>query len=1234
MTKDGKRLEINEHCPHAFCLIRVELDEEGKPCDWTFLSCNENLAKLEGVPKEALIGHRFFEIFPDGSRKWLQPYYEAAYEGKTVSFDDVSEEVDDYLHIEVFPGMEKGTCLCVLRSLTEDLRERARQNDKLKKALKDLEDEERVNAQVRLYASAMGIVYPLAISIDYLKNEYHMIEYEQFLNKSAAWDGTVDELIEVGASTIPNKAFAQKFKNLFSRENALASFRTGKKELSLKHPQVGDDGDVHWMDTKVICLECTDTRAVAISVSKCIDIEKKAEDAYRKLKDREFVLDALSADYDEVYFCDLMTDVLHILKSGNIVSIGTTTQYTTAGRAFYRDRIVPESAPDALEKLSRKNLISYLTTHKELSVRYELKDDPLGRRHFETRFVHTSSDTGFLVVIGIHCIDEIVKEQQEQKEAVDHLNTELHAQLQIFDILSRNFKTAYLLELPSAKIKLLKCEDEHTRQMAKSLPDTFFPYQAIFDVWLPTTVHPEDQAMIREALSPQRVRDRLAENEEYSGNYRRICDGRVENFRFTITRLKDERYAILAFQNIDNIIQSHLKEAAERRAREEAHQKALAKSYEKLESMREIFSATHMGMWNIYFMDGKAPTMDGDDLMKELLGITGKDLTPEEFYDAWFSRIDTEAIPLVTECVENMKKGEKDEVTYLWHHPLWGDIYVRCGGVGRKVDGGIIFSGYHYNVDEAIRKQKAQEDALKDALLTARHATRSKSVFLSNMSHDIRTPMNAIIGFTSLAQTHITNQELVQGYLKKIHTSSTHLLNLINEILDMSLIESGTVKLEEDVVHIPDVLRDLRTMVQGQITARSQHIYVDTVDVLHEDVYTDKLRLNQVLLNITSNAVKYTQNGGTISIRVMEKPGEKEGSTTYVFSVKDNGRGMSPEFVEHVFDSFSRERTSTVSGIQGTGLGMSITKTIVDMMGGTITVESELGKGSEFTVTLPFRVAEGSGADTTITELEGARALVVDDDINTCQSVGKMLREIGMRPDWSTSGREAIIRAREAAKFHEEYKAYIIDYVMPDMNGIETVRQIRKVINKEIPIIVLTAYDWTEFEEEARNAGVTAFASKPLFLSELRKALSRPKEEEAPAEATPSVDYSGRRVLLVEDNELNIEIATTILEEMGLAVDTACDGTEAVTTVFRSDEHRYDLIFMDIQMPKMDGYTATREIRTFKNNTKANIPIIAMTANAFEEDKRKAIEAGMNGHIAKPISIEEITRVLKEILGE
>lgn len=471
----------------------------------------------------------------------------------------------------------------------------------------------------------------------------------------------------------------------------------------------------------------------------------------------------------------------------------------------------------------------------------------------------------------------------------------------------------------------------------------------------------------------------------------------------------------------------------------------------------------------------------------------------------------------------------------------------------------------------ALTKEYRQRELLVDALNAAERANRAKTTFLNNMSHDIRTPMNAIIGFTALAGAHVDEPELVQDYLAKISTSGQHLLSLINDVLDMSRIESGRVKIEEKEVHLPYVMHDLRTIVNANIVSKNIEFFIDAVDVDNEDILCDKLRLNQVLLNLLSNAVKYTKNGGQIIVRIIQKPGFSNGYATYEFHVKDNGIGMSKEFQKNLFEAFTREESATVSGIQGTGLGMAISKNIVDMMGGTISVESEEGKGTEYTVSIPFKVLGNSAKYEVVPQLQGVRVLVADDDSNTAISVSRMVQEIGMRSEWTLSGKEAVLRTKVAVEQGDEFGTYIIDWMMPDLNGIETVRRIRKLIGESKPIIILTAYDWADIEQEAREAGVTAFFSKPLFMSELRDVLSQPyrvKKEETPASP---YRFEGKKVLLVEDNLLNREIAQAILQDAGFTVDTADDGDVAVERLQDSKQGEFDLVLMDIQMPKMDG---------------------------------------------------------------
>ena len=525
---------------------------------------------------------------------------------------------------------------------------------------------------------------------------------------------------------------------------------------------------------------------------------------------------------------------------------------------------------------------------------------------------------------------------------------------------------------------------------------------------------------------------------------------------------------------------------------------------------------------------------------------------------------------------------------------------------------------------------------LQVAVEKAETANRAKSTFLSNMSHDIRTPMNAIIGFTTLAISNIDDKDRVKDYLAKTLASSNHLLSLINDVLDMSRIESGKIHLEEVEVNLSDVLHDLKTIVSGQIYAKQLELYMDAMDVTDEDVYCDKTRLNQILLNLLSNAIKFTPAGGTVSVRVRQLAGKVHGCGQYEFRIKDNGIGMSQEFAKKIFEPFERERTSTVSRIQGTGLGMAITKNIVDMMGGTIEVQTAQGKGTEFTVCVPMRAQTEQRLVEKITELEGLKALVVDDDFNTCDSVTKMLVKVGMRAEWTLSGKEAVLRARQSIEMSDVYHAYIIDWRLPDMNGIEVTRQIRS-LHDDTPIIILTAYDWSDIEVEAKAAGVTAFCSKPMFMSDLRETLMSALGQK-PADAVQrllpekNADFKGKHILLVEDNELNREIAQEILREYGFLVDSAENGAVAVEKVSTAAPGSYDLVLMDVQMPIMDGYTATRKIRALDDPARAKLPILAMTANAFDEDRRNALESGMNGFLSKPIVIGDLVQELHKIL--
>ena len=519
---------------------------------------------------------------------------------------------------------------------------------------------------------------------------------------------------------------------------------------------------------------------------------------------------------------------------------------------------------------------------------------------------------------------------------------------------------------------------------------------------------------------------------------------------------------------------------------------------------------------------------------------------------------------------------------------------------------------------------------------------KAKSEFLSNMSHDIRTPMNAIIGFTALALKSQDDKEKINEYLGKIQVSSNHLLSLINDVLEMSRIESGKIELDEQPCNIPEILHNLNTIIIAQVESKQQELHMDALNVTDENILCDRLRFNQVLLNLLSNAVKYTPSGGKISIRIRQHNDSKTpaGYGSYEIRVKDNGIGMSEEFAKHVFEAFERERTSTVSGIQGTGLGMAITKKIVDLMGGTISVKTELNKGTEFIMNVNFKLSGEPVSNPKIVELNNIHALVVDDDFDTCDSTTKMLANMGMRPEWTLSGKEAVLRAKQAKEMGDGYGVFIIDWRLNDINGIEVVRRLRQVLGEEAPILLMTAYDWPAIKDEATEAGVNGFCSKPLFMSELHHSLQRvignsgEEKEKESKQATEQIKFEGKRLLLVDDMDVNREIAKMLLQMHGFEVEQAVDGEQAISKVQNADSGYYDAVLMDIQMPKMDGYEATKHIRALGDSKKATLPIIAMTANAFDEDRKAAMEAGMNAHIAKPIDEAKLMEVLKGILAK
>lgn len=564
--------------------------------------------------------------------------------------------------------------------------------------------------------------------------------------------------------------------------------------------------------------------------------------------------------------------------------------------------------------------------------------------------------------------------------------------------------------------------------------------------------------------------------------------------------------------------------------------------------------------------------------------------------------------------------------------------YFRIEFAGVDMPGGKrgVVCGFK-DVDDEVREEQAIQQALREAIDAADASNKAKSDFLSSMSHDIRTPMNGIIGMTAIAATHIDDPERVTDCLKKITEASSHLLALINDVLDMNKIESGRIELREDEFDLPALIDGLLSMTRPQLIEHRHSLEVHIEDIVHEKVIGDSRRLQQVLVNLMSNAIKYTPDGGRIQLSLCERPARPSGVACFEFVFEDNGYGMTEEFLQHIFEPFSRANDKKTASIQGTGLGLAITRNIVRMMGGDIRVESRYGLGSRFTVELYLRQQQTEETD--YTAFEDLHVLVADDDAASCESACAILNDLGMNSEWVLSGRAAVDRVRTRHDQGRDFYAVILDWKMPDMDGVETIRRIRDLVGEDVPIIIISAYDWSDIEHDARGAGANAFISKPLFKTkfvDLFRSLveigNTGDSGGSPLRSLEDLYLHGRRALLAEDIAINAEIVLNVLRMTGMETDWVQDGAAAVERVSQVPDGYYDIIFMDIMMPVMNGNEAAEKIRALDRPYAREVPIIAMTANAFEDDRRSSIRAGMNDHIAKPLDFNELAEVLQKYI--
>ena len=985
-------------------------------------------------------------------------------------------------------------------------------------------------------------------------------------------------------------------------------------------------GEVHYFKCQI--LKPLDERDEFVLGFYNVDEDILAQNRQkRELEHRMDIIQSIGNIYTSSYFIDLEKDSFEELSALEPVHkvIGAS------GKAQERMDFFVSNIVESGYQNEMREFMDLKTLRERLEGKNMISCEFFGK-------IAGWAECAFIPVIrtNTHEINQVLfatRGINDQKKKELQNQQELEEQIAVTAGLAADYYSVMLVDYQNDTVSIREAREADGKQIAEffsSYPTWSEGARAYTD----TQVVESEKEEIYNAVSLEGIRSRT---EDYSFNYQKVTEDGIVHLQFKVAYVKTKeghRFAVVGTRNVEKEFQNQIqlqKAQAELATRysmiiglsQEYHTVWLCpNSGENMQLFRStgvgtIQNAVDMGHTNVRF----------NDAMKS-------------YIDAYVDEVDRERVWNACRFETVLKETPEKNlytVNYLRHTDDGNTGYHQMAFArATKEDGSYdIILGYR-DIDALVKEEQEKQRVLRDALASAEHANRAKTTFLSNMSHDIRTPMNAIMGFTTLAMTHIGNQEMVKDYLGKISTSSNHLLSLINDVLDMSRIESGRMHLEEVECNLSDILHDLRNILLSDLKAKSLNFFIDTVDVFDEEVVCDKLRLNQIMLNILGNAMKFTQPGGSISVRLIEKPAAKKEYGIYEFHVKDTGIGMSEEFTKHIFEPFERERNSTVSGIQGTGLGMAITKNIVDMMNGTIEVKSEKGVGSEFIISLPMKKIDTEPKNFLIEELENAHALVVDDDFNTCDSVTNMLIQMGMRADWSMSGKESVLRCRQAIQRHDPYRVYVIDWLIPDMNGIEVARNIRREVGDDAPIIILTSYDWGDIEQEAKDAGVTAFVSKPLFISDIRRCLMNilhPSTKEA--EEIPGYNAErimGKHILLVEDNDLNREIATELLSAAGLLMEEAWDGTVALKMLKEKGAGYYDLVLMDIQMPIMDGYTAAREIRGMEDPALAGIPIIAMTANAFDEDKKKAFEAGMNGHVAKPINLEKLLAMLDSVL--
>lgn len=980
-----------------------------------------------------------------------------------------------------------------------------------------------------------------------------------------------------------------------------------------------------WTRCSIIPVEQENGRNIRILCClRAVTTEKEA------IESQDSIIQALAIPYENIYAVNMNTGDAVSYRMGQSISekygrkfaIGS---YEANVSEYVRNDVIEEDRilfKDILTIEGVKRLFKDKKT-AYFNYRVERNGEIL---YFQCQLVKPEAHRNDFI-IAFKDINEEKMTELEHQHKVEAINRNLKEEMAVAGALGQEYHSLFRIDAATGETSLYRTDGEGLPENILARLVAEGKFDDILKAYVNAYVLDEDKEKLQNAACLESLNKNVPETGIYKMNYRRCFDGRTEYYEMNAARAGESEEGetfILGLRDVNEETQRQLRQAR------------------KLEEQSEIIEGIGSEYYSVLLVD---PAKDRVTTYREE-GEDGHAIAEyfKKHDGCWSKGIRRYAQELVSEnsresfstslSLEHIRRGGEDySVTYEKIKDT-GIMYLqaRISFIKEKNGSLAVVIGTR-NVDDLIKKERQQETALQAAYEAAEAANRAKTDFLSNMSHDIRTPMNGIIGMTAIAAAHIDDRDRVADCLGKITEASKHLLSLINEVLDMSKIESGKVDLVEENFSLDDLIENLLGMTAVQIKEHGHELTVNISDVEHEKVIGDSLRIQKVFTNLLDNAVKFTPDGGKIDISITERPSGNPKIGRFEFVFEDNGIGMKKDFLGRIFEPFARDIEGHGGKIQGTGLGMAISRNIVRMMGGDIKVESEYGKGSRFTVTMLLKLQDTVTED--FSRFLDMSVLVADDDNLSLESCCTILNDMGMAAEGVKSGGEAVDLVKERHRENRDFFACIIDWKMPGMDGVETTRAIRREVGEDVPIIIISAYDWSEIEAEARDAGATAFITKPMFRSRLVKTFSTltgdGQEEGRPdiISDISSLDLTGKRALLAEDNQLNAEIAYEILTITGMKVDIVSDGTQAVDVMSECEDGYYDIVFMDIQMPKMNGYDAARAIRTMGREYCRKVPVIAMTANAFAEDIQAAKTVGMNEHIAKPLDISALVKCLK-----